>query len=115
MGVDADREADPVFVQERFQAGRGHGVVVFEHRAQVDHGEVVAEGLGEPGRAVTDAARAQPLERLQSDHPAAQVGQVQGVAVEPVVCPAVSENPDGEQIMRQASWLWPSGRFRRIL
>jgi hypothetical protein len=32
-----------------------------------------------------------------------------------VVCPAVSEAPMASGSWRQAIWLWPSGRFRRIL
>ena len=60
VGVDADGERDSVLVQERFERGWGHGVVVLEHGVQPQHGDGVAEGVLDAlglGQPVGDAAR----------------------------------------------------------
>ena len=61
VGIDADGERDAVLVQERLQSHRGHGVVVFEHGVQPQHGDGVAEGVAHAlslRQSVGDAARA---------------------------------------------------------
>ncbi len=77
MDVDADWEGDPVFVEERCQRDRGHGLVVFEHAVEAEHRQVVAEGVLDAlglRQPVGDATRAEHLERLDDHNLAHQVG-----------------------------------------
>ena len=50
MAIDAHREPDPVLVEERFERGGSHGLVVLEDGVQAQHGDVVAEGLRDASR-----------------------------------------------------------------
>ncbi|PRD38468.1 UNVERIFIED_CONTAM: hypothetical protein NCL1_03853 [Trichonephila clavipes] len=75
-GVDRDREVDAVLVQEGLQRYRSHGGVVLEHGVQSDHRHLVGRELGVHAfrlrQAVGDTARAEHMEGLQHNDPAAQ-------------------------------------------
>ena len=75
MCIDADGERDAILVQKRFERHGGHGVVMFEHAVEPEHGDIVAEGVLDPlglRYPVGDAAGTEHLKRLNYHNMAAE-------------------------------------------